>query len=596
MKNIKILINLLTLQERKQFFLLLGMIVVMAFLDLIGVASIVPFIAVLTNPQIIETNIYLNSVYTALNSFGVKNVEQFIFLLGVLLFFFLTLSLAFRALTIYAQLHFAFMREYSIGKRLLESYLQKPYSWFLNHNSTTLTKIITSDVNFLINHFITPIINLISQGCIVIVMFTLIIITNPAIALLISFILGVAYFIITKFTNNILRRNGKINKKSNEYRHIIVKETFSALKEIKVGGLERFYIQGFIESAKEHAKLNLSSEAIVQLPRFALEILVFGATILLVLVLMVQGSNFNNILPIIALYVMAGYRLIPSLMQVYGAFGHLHFANPIISTIAKNLKNVKPSVNKNSKKVLILRRTINLKNINFSYPNNKKFFLKKINLNIPVRSIIGFVGATGSGKTTVINLILGLLKAQQGTFEVDDIIINKTNLRLWQNSIAYVPQQIYLADRTVAANIAFGINYKDINQIAVERAAKIANLHDFIVNEMPLKYQTIIGDNGVRISGGQRQRIGIARALYHNPQLLVLDEATNSLDKITEQIVMNTINKLRGATTIIVIAHNLNIVKNCDTIFLIEKGEVKAKGTFNQLLQTSKLFQKMSKI
>jgi ABC-type multidrug transport system fused ATPase/permease subunit len=596
MKNIKKLFNLLTLQERKQFLLLLAMIAVMAFLDLLGVASVMPFMAVLINPQIVETNVYFNSLYIAMNSLGVNTVEHFLFLLGILTFFLLTLSLAFRALTIYAQLRFAFMKEYSIGKRLLQGYLQQPYSWFLNHNSTTLSKIILSDVNFLITHFIKPIITVISQGCIVLVMLMLILVTNPIIAFIMIFVLGVSYFIITKFTNNILKRNGEANKKSDEYRHIVIKETFGALKEIKVGGLEKFYIEGFAKSAQEYAKLNLNSESIVQLPRFALELLVFGATILLVLAFMLRGNNFSNLLPIITLYIFASYRLIPSLMQVMGAIGHLRFADPIVNAIIKDLKNIKSLDKTIDKKALPLKKTINLKNIYFRYPNTKKFFLKGVNLNIPAGSAVGFVGASGSGKSTVVNLILGLLQAQKGTLEIDGIKIDKNNLRIWQNTIAYVPQQIYLTDRTVAANIALGINYKDIDQAAVERAAKIANLHDFVVNQIPLKSPTIIGDHGVRISGGQRQRIGIARALYHNPQVLILDEATNALDNITKQIVMNTINKLKKKITLIIIAHQLNTVKKCDTIFLMEKGEVKATGAFYELLQTSKLFQQMVKI
>ena len=205
---------------------------------------------------------------------------------------------------------------------------------------------------------------------------------------------------------------------------------------------------------------------------------------------------------------------------------------------------------------------------------------------------MGLVGPTGSGKTTTVDIILGLLESQKGTLEVDGKIITQQNSRSWQRSIGYVPQQIFLADDTVAANIAFGLELKDINQEAVEEVAKIANLHNFVMEELPKQYQTTIGERGVRLSGGQRQRIGIARALYHRPKVLVLDEATSALDNQTEQAVMDAINNLAKHITIILIAHRLSTVKKCNQIFLLEKGEIKNQGTFEELINTNENFRK----
>jgi ABC-type multidrug transport system fused ATPase/permease subunit len=207
---------------------------------------------------------------------------------------------------------------------------------------------------------------------------------------------------------------------------------------------------------------------------------------------------------------------------------------------------------------------------------------------------VGLVGATGSGKTTTVDLILGLLEAQEGTLEVDGQAITEHNRRPWQRAIGYVQQQIYLADDTVAANIAFGVQEKDIDPAAVERAAKIANLHDFVINDLPQQYRTTVGERGVRLSGGQRQRIGIARALYHKPQVLILDEATSALDNLTEQAVMEAVHNLGHEITTILIAHRQSTVKACDTIFLLEKGELKAQGTYADLCQSSQAFQKMT--
>ena len=238
-----------------------------------------------------------------------------------------------------------------------------------------------------------------------------------------------------------------------------------------------------------------------------------------------------------------------------------------------------------------LNNSIKLSDINFSYGNNDQKVLKDINLKITAFSKVAFVGATGSGKTTIVDLILGLLIPKNGgTLSVDKSVITENNKRSWQRKIGYVPQQIYLADDTVAANIAFGKDPKDIDQERIEKVSKIANLHNFVVNELPIKYQTTIGERGVRLSGGQRQRIGIARALYHNPQVLILDEATSALDNLTEQAVMEAVHNLGGNITIILIAHRLSTVKKCDTIFLLEKGELKKQGTFEELAKVSDHF------
>jgi ABC-type multidrug transport system fused ATPase/permease subunit len=253
----------------------------------------------------------------------------------------------------------------------------------------------------------------------------------------------------------------------------------------------------------------------------------------------------------------------------------------------KNFKITKYNKTQNS---LALKNSISLNNIYFSYPNSSKTTLQDINLNISANTTVGIVGSTGSGKTTTIDIILGLLKPQKGTLKVDDLVIDQNNYRDWQKLIGYVPQDIYLSDETLAANIAFGVDNKDMSQQSVEHVAKIANLDDFVNNELPLKYQTVIGERGVRLSGGQRQRIGIARALYNNPKVLILDEATSSLDDITEKTIMEEVNKLSKNITIIMIAHRLSTVKKCDKIFILENGKLKNQGTFKKLINDSDLF------
>jgi ATP-binding cassette, subfamily B, bacterial PglK len=595
MRTLTKILDLLTPPERKRAGLLLGMILIMALIDMIGVASIMPFMAVLANPQLLETNAFLNKAFHASGALGVTTSEQFIFMLGTLVFVLLVVSLAFKALTAYTQTRFTLMREYSIGKRLVEGYLYQPYSWFLTRNSANMGKTILSEVKEVIDRVIVHTMNLIAQSAVAIALLTLLVLVDPILALSVGAALIVVYVGIYKLMSGFLSRIGSERIQANKARFIALSEAFGAAKEVKVGGLEQAYISRFAIPAQTYAKHQASAQLVNQLPRFALEAIVFGGMILLVLTLMARSGNFASALPIISLYGFAAYRLMPALQQIYVAFTQLRFAGPTLDALHQDLMSLSPSERPtHCSSAMELQHAITLNNIQFSYPNTAQPALKNISLRIPAHSTVGLVGATGSGKTTTVDLILGLLDAQHGTLEIDGQVIDQANRRQWQRAIGYVPQQIYLADDTVAANIAFGVAIKDINPLAVERAAKIANLHEFVMGDLPKQYLTKVGERGVRLSGGQRQRIGIARALYHNPKVLILDEATSALDNLTEQAVMDAVRNLGNQITIIMIAHRLSTVKECDTIFLLDKGELKGVGTFETLTQSSALFLAMN--
>jgi ATP-binding cassette, subfamily B, bacterial PglK len=586
MQTVKKLLFLLTPNERKRAVLLLLMIIIMALFEMIGVASILPFIAVLTNPGIIETNLILNTAYlTSTTLLGVEDYRQFSFVLGITMFIILIFSLSFAALTSYVQIRFVLMREHSIGKRLLHGYLNQPYSYFLNHHSAELGKSILSEVSQVIVLGFFPLINMIARGMVAIALIMLLIIVDPKLALIVSLSLGIVYGIIYSFLRNHLNRIGKKRLECNLLRYRVVGDAFGAAKEVKMAGLEETYVNSFSVSAKTYGLTQASSQAISLLPRYFLETIAFGGILLILLYIIKQTGSFANSLPIISLYVFAGYRLIPAFQVIYSSFTNLTFVTPTLDRLYEDLKNLKPIEKEQVQGVLNLKKIINLNNVQYNYPNTSRTTLKNINLSIPAKSTVGLVGATGSGKTTTVDIILGLLEAQKGTLEVDGQIITKQNTRSWQRSIGYVPQQIYLSDDTIIANIAFGVDTKDINLEAVENTSKIANLHDFITEELPNKYQTKIGERGVRLSGGQRQRIGIARALYHNPQVLILDEATSALDNLTEKAVMDAVNNLSKSITIIIIAHRLSTLRKCDKIFLLEKGEIKDQGTFDELIK-----------
>ena len=593
MQTLKKLIYFLTPNERKRAFLLLLMILVMALLDMIGVASIMPFVAVVSNPSFVETNVILNKIFQISGMFGVETNQQFIFALGIFVFLLTITSIAFKAFTEYMQYKFISISEYSLSKRLVEGYLHQPYSWFLNRNSADLGKNVLSDIGTIVGGCMKPMIDLIAKSMVAIALLLLLFITDPKLSLIVCLSLGGAYFLIYSLSKSFLNHIGKTRFRSNQLRFTSLSEAFGAVKEIKVGGLEQTYIKQFSDPAKNFAKAQYSASVVSQLPRHAIEAIAFGGILLLILYLMKQEGTFASALPVISLYAYAGYRLMPALQNIYASRTKLRYIIPTLNSLYEDFKIFKSfDTQQDQGGVLTLNKEITLNNVYYQYPNTSRIALNDINLKIPVRKTIGLVGTTGSGKTTTVDIILGLLEVKQGTLEVDGKVINKKNCRAWQKSIGYVPQNIYLTDDTIEANIALGVSSKEINLETVKNVCKIANLHEFITSELPNQYKTIVGERGIRLSGGQKQRIGIARALYHNPQILILDEATSSLDNMTEKLVMEEINDIGKDITIVIIAHRLSTIKNCDIIYLLDKGQLKNKGTFEEIINANDNFQK----
>lgn len=584
MQTIKKSLSLLTVKEKRRLVFILMIMILMALLETIGVASILPFMAVLTNPSLIETNILLKNMYQTSKMFGVENNQQFLFALGILVFLLLIISLTFKAITIYIQILFMHMCEHSISQKLVERYLHQPYSWFLSRNSADLGKTILSETQQLINYGLNSLMEIFAKGMVAISILALIILTNPKLASIVGLIVIGFYGLIFYFLRLYIDRIGRKRLFNNQLRFTLVSEVFRTIKEIKLANLEKLYVKLFSNASEIFARTQAHSKIFSQLPRFILEAIAFGGILLIILTIIFQTGSFNSAIPIISLYVFAGYRLIPAIQQTYASFINLRFSNPAIEKLYDDLKNLEIINVIQDQELLPLNKEINLKKISYNYPNNSRTVLKNINLKISAKTSVGFVGTTGSGKTTLADIILGLLKPQSGSIDVDGKIITERNLRYWQKSIGYVPQDIHLLDDSIKNNIAFGVEKTLINEDAVIKAAKIANLHDFVSNELQQKYQTIIGENGIRLSGGQRQRIAIARALYHSPKVLIFDEATSALDNETENSVMESLNKLNKDITIIIIAHRLSTVKNCDKIFLLENGELKREGTFDNLI------------
>jgi len=497
LNNLKKFLELLSSAEKKKLIILMFMILIMALIDMLGVASIMPFMAVLVNPELIETNKILAEMYVYSRS---ADKESFFFLLGLIVFFILVFSLFFKGVTAYFQIRFAMMCEYTIGKKFIEGYIYQPYVWFLNRNSAELGKNILSEVQTVILNVVMPFITIFSQGAVVIAIFLLLLFIDTLLSLSVCFFLGVFYFGIYKTMSRKLSAIGQSRLDANEGRFKAVIETFAASKEIKIGNHEDFCIKRFSNPAKIYAKQQIKAEIISTLPRFVFESIAFGGLMLVILYLMNNKGNFSNSIPIVTLYAFAGYRLMPALQFIYRAVSQIRFAEPSLNFLHNDLIKLK-KLNLSHKNFNIVKfeKDIQLKNVVFKYPNSENLVLEKLSLKILAKNVVALVGKTGSGKTTIVDLIMSIIDPLSGTLEVDGKIINGNNCKSWQKIIGYVPQQIYLANDTIEANIAFGVDVDKIDFSEIKRSAKIANLHEFVTNQLPEGYKTFIGERGVSL-------------------------------------------------------------------------------------------------
>ena len=590
----KKIFSVLTKKEIKNFKIISFLSILVAILEVFGVALIMPFISITADPNLIQEDSRLIYLY---EYFNFSSNSDFIIFLGVLYLAFLIVSQIFKAAVTYFQLQFIFLREASISKRLLESYLKQPYYWFLNKHSGDLGKSILSEVSEAIHYCIFPLLKLISQTALSSVLIFLIVIVDPVVALISAIFLILLNQIIFNGLKKSIKDKGKLKVMSNKKRFTSVVEAFGAIKEIKLNGIESIYTSRFKLAAKSFAQTNSSIQIISIIPKYLLETFTFGFLILFIIYSIINGLNLTDTLPTLTLYAFALLRLIPSAQQIFASLSKIHFSDSGLDIILKQFeKDNESNIEINHNRQLDIKNIINLNDISFSYSNSENLALNKINLSIPIGSKIGLVGYTGSGKTTLVDIILGLLEPGSGNIMIDNEKLNAKNLRKWQNSIGYVPQQIYLSDQSIAENIAFGLSLDELEMDNVIKASKIAQIHDFVSKELDKGYATKVGERGVRLSGGQRQRIGIARALYNNPKLLILDEATSALDNITEKLVMDSINKKYEDMTMVIIAHRLNTVRICDCIHLLSEGQIINSGNYDKLIEMSDEFKKMVEV
>jgi ABC-type multidrug transport system fused ATPase/permease subunit len=591
------LFDLLDAREQRRFYVLLGLIVVSGFFEMVGVASILPFLAVLADPTIIAKQRGLSTIYDGL---GFQSTLSFQIFLGGAVLCIVIMGLIVKVGAVYALSRFGQMRSYAISSRLLANFLHQPYVWFLHRHSADLSKSILFEVDKVVNDGMMPAIKITAQAVSLLCLVSLLFIVNPMVALSATALIGGLYALIFIFVRRLLTRLGQKAAIANRQRYTITQEAMGGIKDVKLLGLEDTYIKRFRIPAHRLATTASLSSLIGETPKYLLEAVAFGGMIAIVLVLLVQGTgNLVDVLPTLGVFAFAGLRMFPALQQVYHSLSRMRFVGPMLDSVHRDMVSTRAQPALPVQEVetpLRLTHQLELEKIHYSYPKAARTALHGLSLKIAANSTVGIVGGTGAGKTTAIDLILGLLRSDEGEILVDGRPISKENLRSWQDNLGYVPQQIFLIDDTVSANIAFGVPPEKRDQAAIERAAKLAELHTFVCSDLPQAYDTMVGERGVRLSGGQRQRIGIARALYHDPDVLILDEATSALDNLTERAVMQAVQNLGHKKTIIMIAHRLSTVRSCDTIFLLERGDLVAQGNYEELVAGSDVFRRMAQV
>jgi ABC-type bacteriocin/lantibiotic exporter with double-glycine peptidase domain len=584
-------------EEQRQLYWLIVIVVIRSLFEVVGVASIMPFIAVASNPEIIHSNSYLAVIY---EFFGFNSSKSFLLVLGLAVFCVLILNNALAAYTDWKLIRFTQLRGHSLEYRLFARYLSQPYSYFLNRNTADFGVNVLSEVGNFMSGVLRPLMTLVSKLIVSSFILILLLAIDPFLALIVASVLGSAFGAVFALVRKRLRRVGKERAYHNKKRYLCLNESFTGVKEIKVKGCEGTYSDRFLNHSYWANMHTASHQTVSQLPKYALEIVGFGGILLITIYFILTQKDTSNTIPLLALYAFAGYRLMPALQGVFIGATSLRFNFFLVDKLLQDLDMENYPFHeieewKKEPGKLILSKGIELTDISFAYPgSDRKVVLESINLKIQSKKTVGFVGKTGSGKTTLVDLLLGLLEPFEGSVIVDGIKIDQTNKRSWMRSIGYVPQQIFLSDTSIRENIALGIKPEDIDDNAVKKAAEIANLDSFICEELPDGYDTIVGERGVRLSGGQCQRIGIARALYHDPQLIVFDEATSALDNVTEKSVIAAISRVRNTKTIVMIAHRLTTLKECDKIFVLSNGRIVSSGTYEELEQHCTFFQDFS--
>lgn len=565
-------------RQKVELFFLLIVICVGAFVELLGVSMILPLINVALDPNTIESTWYLAAIKY---HFGFSKVNEMIIFLAIILMLIYLVKNLYVTFMYDMQYRFIFNNQRYLAVKMMDVYMHQSYLYHVSKNVAELQRTITEDVN----GFYTIILNILqlcaeASVCLVLVIYLMK--TDITSTLVVAILVGVFTILVGVISKKVLVKKGQENRGLCILLNKWLLQSFSGIKDIKVMNREKFFLKNYDETYHKFSIIQRQQSMLTFLSRPIMEtVCICGLLLTVIIKLTVQAADVKSFIPTLSVFAVAAFRMLPSFNRISGYISMIMFDKPSIEVLYHDLIEIdklskaKQVENGQSAKIVV-RDEIRIHNVSFHYPESEKWILENVNMNIKTNTSIAFIGASGAGKTTFVDIILGILEPQKGSIYADNVDI-KSNMDGWHKSIGYIPQSIYLIDDTIEANIAFGIAKEDIDQKVMDQVIREAQLDKFI-KELPEGYNTIVGDRGVKLSGGQRQRIGIARALYQQPEILILDEATSALDNATEKEVMEAIDGLHGKRTMIIIAHRISTIKNCDTIYEVGSGKVTKKN------------------
>lgn len=600
MTAIQLLRNLFGLLDKRERILSIGLVMMMflaAGLEIIGIGVVTAFIGIVINPHLIAEHRVLSVVY---DLFGATSARQFAIYTAVALFVIFALKNAYLALLVHLQTTFALNKEAALSTQLLGAYLNSPYTFHLQRNSADLLKNITIEVGHVINGILIPSMVLLTEAIVLIFVLFLLALVEPTVAVSIFVILGATSLLFIRLVRPILTRSGQLRSINAGSRIKRVNHALGSIKEIKLAGKEAFFTRSFFESSITYSRAGIIATTLQHLPRLIIETLAVTSILIVIVVIQGQGRDLQSLLPVITLFALAAMRVMPSVNRMTPAFNQLRYWLPAIEAVYLDLQFARnqrthhdtSETPKNPDFMWAgFTSELYLCNLWYRYPGSEEWAVQDVSIRIKKGTSIAFMGSSGAGKSTLIELILGLIDPDKGVIQIDGHRIADVR-SAWQRNIGYVPQSIYLMDDSIRRNVAFGIADDQIDDAKVLAALRVARLEQ-MVTALPDKLDTLVGERGVRLSGGERQRLGIARAMYYDPEVLVLDEATSALDGETEQAIAEMLNQLMRAKTILIIAHRVTTVKNCDSIFFIKHGKVVDIGNYNQLMERNEDFRNM---
>ena len=576
-ETVKIVWKLFTNSDRIAFTRIVVMVIVGMFLETISLGIVVPIIGILTQDD------YQQKYPFIVDIFGNLSREELISAVMVAMVLIYIVRSLFLFWSLWIQKGFSASVSGRLSQSLFSTYLRQPYMFHLQRNSSTLMRN-AKNATAIVTCGVDPFLVLLTDGLVAIAMFALLIAVEPVGTLAVLLVFGLSTFVFQRTTRRRIDNWGyQVDYHETKIlQHL--QEGFGGAKDVKVLGRENEFLSQHEKHLGESIRINRIYNVILTLPRSFMEIITIVGLCLLVVSMVVRGRELADIVPILGLFAAAAFRVMPSINRLLMATQTLIFNRSIIASVYRDFLLDSPdslTVKSNTK----FASQLELVDVSFQYPAAATTSLQNVSLVVKRGEAVGFVGPSGAGKSTLVDVILGLFAPTSGVVKVDGQDVQQ-NLRNWQNQIGYVPQAIYLTDDTLRRNVAFGLNDENIDDNLVRDAIRLAQLEEFVAT-LPEKLETVVGERGVRLSGGQRQRIGIARALYHNPSVLVLDEATSSLDTPTEHGVMQAVQALQGSKTVLIVAHRLSTVEYCDRLYKIENARITEEGTFDEVVQRS---------